>query len=130
MRRVAADCLGIGADELSAGVSLTEDLAVDSLDLVDLAMALEAEFGIAVPDVVLDAVRSYGELVEAVEALVRGVFARVDGLTPHPAAKTDDTLLAYADRARDWLRTWGVHVTPTPPFELDGSDATNEVGGP
>jgi acyl carrier protein len=70
MRRVVADCLGIGADDLSAGVLLTEDLAADSLDLVDLAAALEAEFRIAVPDVVLTETRTYGDLVHAVDALV------------------------------------------------------------
>jgi acyl carrier protein len=71
VRRVVADCLGTDADGLSAGVSLTDDLAADSLDLVDLAVALEAEFQITVPDMVLDETRTCGDLVDAIDTLVR-----------------------------------------------------------
>ena len=71
VRRVVTECLGTDADELSTDVSLTDDLAADSLDLIDLAMALEAEFVVVVPDVVLDGTRTYGDLVDAVDMLVR-----------------------------------------------------------
>src|SRR2546422_7286863 len=61
-RRLVADHLGVGVEQLVAGVSLREDLAADSLDLVELAMALEAKFGIVVPERLLDRVRTYGDL--------------------------------------------------------------------
>src|SRR5216117_3659969 len=64
-RRLVADHLGVGVEQLVAGVSLRDDLAADSLDLVELAMALEAEFGIVVPEHILDRVRTYGDLVRA-----------------------------------------------------------------
>jgi acyl carrier protein len=70
-RRLVADHLGVGLEELVAGVSLREDLAADSLDLVELAMALEAEFGIMVPERILDRVRTYGDLVQATGLLIR-----------------------------------------------------------
>src|SRR5207244_4186303 len=70
-RGVVAEHLGVGEEELAPEVSLSDDLAVDSLDLVDLALVLEGEFGITVPEAVLEDVRTYGELVKSVEALVR-----------------------------------------------------------
>ena len=71
VRGLVADHLGVGVEELVAGVSLRDDLAADSLDLVELAMALEAEFGIVVPEHILDRVRTYGDLVRATGLLIR-----------------------------------------------------------
>src|SRR5258705_10891150 len=70
-RRLVADHLGVGLEELVREVSLRDDLAADSLDLVELALALEAKFGISVSDRVLDLVRSYGDLVETTVDLIR-----------------------------------------------------------
>jgi acyl carrier protein len=117
VRRVVADCLGTDADELSAGVSLSDDLAVDSLDRVDLAVALEAEFGIAVPDVVLGGTRTYDDLVDAIETLVRArreVEAERDerraivrSLLAPPARKPGGVL---ARMSRLWK--WDLHAPP------------------
>jgi acyl carrier protein len=71
VRRVVADSLGVGLEELLGDVSLRDDLAADSLDLVELALALETKFGISVPERVLDWVRSYGDLVEVTVDLIR-----------------------------------------------------------
>ena len=71
VRRVVADSLGVGLEELVRDVSLRDDLAADSLDLVELGLALETKFGISVPERVLDWVRSYGDLVEATVDLIR-----------------------------------------------------------
>ena len=76
IRRLVADYLGVSADELTPEVSLTDDLAADSLDLVELALALEGEFGIEVPERAIDEVRTYGDLVETAVALTRGQRAR------------------------------------------------------
>ncbi|TMA80854.1 MAG: hypothetical protein E6J77_17750, partial [Deltaproteobacteria bacterium] len=70
LRYLVADRLGVGDQELVPDVDLREDLAVDSLDLLELVLAVEAEFGIALPERVLDRVRRYGDLVEATVALV------------------------------------------------------------
>ena len=71
VRRLVAHCLGVGIEELVSEVSLRDDLAADSLDLVELAMALEAEFAIVVTEAILDRVRTYGDLVHATGVLVR-----------------------------------------------------------
>src|SRR5204863_8944159 len=64
VRRLVADHLGVGTEELTRDVSLADELAVDSLDLVELALALEAEFGISMSEATLDEVRTYGELAD------------------------------------------------------------------
>src|SRR5207249_944863 len=71
VRRLVADHLGVGTEELTRDVSLADELAVDSLDLVELALALEAEFGISLSEATLDGVRTYGELADAVCILAR-----------------------------------------------------------
>lgn len=70
MRRLVSRHLGVGLEELVSDVSLRDDLAADSLDLVELALALEATFAIALPDHTLDRVRTYRDLVEATGFLV------------------------------------------------------------
>jgi len=81
VRRLVAEHLGVGFDDLTPDVSLTEDLAADSLDLVELALALEEEFGLTVPERTMAEVRTYGELVAATVTLAR------HGAEAHPAVE-------------------------------------------
>lgn len=62
---VVAEHLGVGVEELEPGISLTDDLAADSLDVVEIALALEEEFGITLPQRLLDGVRTCADLVQA-----------------------------------------------------------------
>jgi acyl carrier protein len=71
VRRLVAEQLGVELEGLVSEVSLREDLAADSLDLVELALALEGEFAIVVPERILDEVRSFGDLVRATGLLIR-----------------------------------------------------------
>jgi acyl carrier protein len=71
VRQVVAEHLGVGVDELTADVSLADDLAADSLDLVELCLVLEDKLRITIPDAVIDDLRFYGQVVEVVETLVR-----------------------------------------------------------
>ena len=66
-------------------MSLRNELAGDSLDLVELALALEVEFGISVPERVLDWVRSYGDLVEATMHLISARRAAESRSAEQPA---------------------------------------------
>jgi acyl carrier protein len=72
IRRLVAEQLGIGTEELSPIVSLTDDLAADSLDLVELALAIEQDLDIVLPDNLMAEVRTYGDLLAVVEAVRRG----------------------------------------------------------
>jgi len=71
VRRVVAEQLGVGTDELRTDVSLTDDLAADSLDLLELALAIEQDLGITIPESTIDDVRTYGDLVTTAQALTR-----------------------------------------------------------
>jgi acyl carrier protein len=70
IRRLVAERLGVMPEELIPEASLADELAVDSLDLIEIAMAIEAEVGITVSERRLEMVRSYGDLVAMVESLV------------------------------------------------------------
>jgi len=70
VRRVVAEQLGVNTEELTPDVSLTDDLAADSLDLLELTLALEAEFGIVISESTLERVRTYGDLRATVHALL------------------------------------------------------------
>jgi len=82
VRRVVAETLGVAGEDLVPEVSLTDELAADSLDLVEVALAIEADLGISVPERMLEQVRTYGDLVRAALGLVRdraAATARLDG---------------------------------------------------
>ncbi len=70
VRRLVSQHLGVGLEQLVCDVSLRDDLAADSLDLAELALALEGTFAIVVPDRILDKVRTYRDLVEATGLLI------------------------------------------------------------
>ena len=53
--------------EVTMDSDLTEDLQADSLDAVELAMALEEEFGVAIPDDVLPTMKTVSDLVEYID---------------------------------------------------------------
>ena len=78
LRTLVAERLGVRERELARDVSLASDLAADSLDFADLAAAMEADIGIAVPSPLLARVRTYGDLLDLADALVqeRGRRAR------------------------------------------------------
>ena len=50
VKKIVAEQLGVKEDEVSNEASFVEDLGADSLDTVDLVMALEEEFETEIPD--------------------------------------------------------------------------------
>lgn len=70
LRTLVADALGVEPQALERETSLVHDLAADSLDLLDLAVQVEDEFGIAFPERDLGAVATYGDFAAATVALV------------------------------------------------------------
>jgi len=50
VRKIIVEQLGVGEDEVSDDASFVDDLGADSLDTVELVMALEEEFECEIPD--------------------------------------------------------------------------------
>jgi acyl carrier protein len=70
LRALVAEQLGVGEHELERHVSLRDDLAVDSLDLLEVVVAIEDAWDVTFPDRLLAQVRTYGELAAATLDLV------------------------------------------------------------
>jgi acyl carrier protein len=50
VKNIIAEQLGVGEDEIKTTSSFIEDLGADSLDIVELVMAMEEEFEVEIPD--------------------------------------------------------------------------------
>jgi acyl carrier protein len=50
VKNIISDQLGVGEDEIKITSSFIEDLGADSLDIVELVMAMEEEFEVEIPD--------------------------------------------------------------------------------
>jgi acyl carrier protein len=50
VKSIIAEQLGVGEDEIKMTSSFIEDLGADSLDIVELVMAMEEEFEVEIPD--------------------------------------------------------------------------------
>ena len=71
VRNVLAVHLDVESARLRPEARLGEDLCVDSLAAVALAMVLEDEFDIALPEEILGCVRTYGDVVTLVQEQVQ-----------------------------------------------------------
>ncbi len=63
---IVAEQLGISADDVTAETTL-EDLNADSLDVVEVIMALEAEFNMEIPDEDAEKIKTVGDLADYVK---------------------------------------------------------------
>ena len=68
IKEIAADSLGADVSGLTAETSFKENLGADSLDLFELTMALEDEYGIEIPSEDLEKIVTVGDVVEYVNA--------------------------------------------------------------
>ncbi|GAA0697742.1 acyl carrier protein [Paraclostridium ghonii] len=68
VREIIADQLGIdNLDDITLNTSLTKDLEADSLDAVEVIMALEDEFGIEIPDEDAEKFTCIGDICSFIE---------------------------------------------------------------
>ncbi len=63
VKKVTVEELGVKEEEVTEASSFTEDLGADSLDVVELVMALEDEFGIDIPDEEVGEIKTVGDAV-------------------------------------------------------------------
>ena len=65
-RKCAVDVLAVEADQVTMEASFADDLDADSLDLVELVMALEEEFGVSVEEEELENITTIGAPYELI----------------------------------------------------------------
>ena len=67
---ILADKLDVRREQLTPEARLMEDLGADSLTIVEMTMALEDQFNLAIPDERWEAVTTVGDLLEALAELL------------------------------------------------------------
>jgi acyl carrier protein len=67
VKSIIVEQLGVDAEEVTPDASFTDDLGADSLDIVELVMAFEEEFGIEIPDEEAEKISNVREAVAYIE---------------------------------------------------------------
>ena len=67
IKDIIIEQLGVTADQVTPEAKFSEDLGADSLDTVELVMALEEEFGLEIPDDEAEKLQSVGDVIKHVE---------------------------------------------------------------
>jgi acyl carrier protein len=64
---IFVDLLGVSADEVTEDARLIEDLAVDSLDAVELSLTLEEQFSLSVEDYEIEQLQTVSDVIELIQ---------------------------------------------------------------
>ena len=67
LQEIIAEQLEIDSEEIDYASNIIDDLGADSLDIVDLVMSVEDEFGIEVPDEALENMSTVEDMVKFIE---------------------------------------------------------------
>ena len=62
--KIVVEHLGVEADKVTQDASFIDDLGADSLDIVELVMAFEEEFGCEIPDDAAETIQTFGDAVK------------------------------------------------------------------
>ena len=68
LKEIVGEQLEIEAESITADTRLNEDLNADSLDVVEILMALEDEFGVDIPDEEIEKMKTIGDVVNFIQA--------------------------------------------------------------
>ncbi|MHB1451174.1 MAG: acyl carrier protein [Coriobacteriia bacterium] len=68
VKDVIIDQLSVDDGDVSLEASFFDDLGADSLDIVELVMALEDSFGVSIPDEEAESIKTVGDAVEFIAA--------------------------------------------------------------
>jgi len=66
VKSIIADQLGVSEDKVKLESSFIEDLGADSLDIVELVMAMEEEFEVSIPDEEAENIKTVGDAINYV----------------------------------------------------------------
>ena len=67
VKKIVVEHLGVEADKVTEDASFIDDLGADSLDIVELVMAFEEEFGIEIPDEEAEKISNVREAVDYIQ---------------------------------------------------------------
>ena len=67
IKEIIVEQLGVNPDQVTPDAKFIEDLGADSLDTVELVMALEEEFGQEIPDEEAEKLQSVGDVIKYIE---------------------------------------------------------------
>ena len=67
VKDIVVEQLGVNPEQVTPQASFIEDLGADSLDIVELVMAFEEEFGVEVPDEDAEKLQTVGDVVKYIE---------------------------------------------------------------
>ncbi|MDR0291975.1 MAG: acyl carrier protein [Elusimicrobium sp.] len=71
VKNIIMEQLGVEADQVKPEAQFVNDLGADSLDTVELIMALEEEFDIEIPDEKAEKIKTVGEAIEHIKATAK-----------------------------------------------------------
>ncbi len=67
VKDIIVEQLGVNPEQVTPQASFIEDLGADSLDIVELVMAFEEEFGVEVPDEDAEKLQTVGDVIKYIE---------------------------------------------------------------
>jgi acyl carrier protein len=68
VKDVIVDQLNVDEEDVTEDATFVDDLGADSLDIVELVMALEETFGISIPDEDAESIKSVGDAVSYIQS--------------------------------------------------------------
>ena len=67
VKKIVVEHLGVDAEKVTEEASFIDDLGADSLDIVELVMAFEEEFGVEIPDDAAEKINTVGDAIKYIE---------------------------------------------------------------
>ena len=68
IKEIVVDQLGVDGDQVTLAANFVDDLGADSLDIVELIMAFEEEFGVEIPDTEAEKIKTVQDVVNYIES--------------------------------------------------------------
>ena len=68
VKEIIASQLSVKVEDIKEDTNIAEELGADSLDLVEILMSLEDEFGVSIPDEAIPEIKTIKEIVDFIES--------------------------------------------------------------
>lgn len=68
IKEIIANQLSVNVEKITEKTNIAEELGADSLDLVEILMSLEDEFGVSIPDEVIPEIKTVKDIADFIDA--------------------------------------------------------------